>query len=416
MTRHQNHGIRKTCDCGRRRWSTCPHSWKLNFKWADKHYRLAIDREIGERIPDRNKAKAAADTIRTAIRNGTFRQKAPEAAAPANLTFAAFGTKWIEGERTGKVRKVGNDTACLATLGAVEIELGVTLATRPIGRITEDDIERVFAALRTTKAVSTRNHYLQTIKSLEKWGRRKGYLVRPWLGEFTSLKREKHARRDRRLVADSLTKAGQVKEPGEERRLLAAATPWLQRLIIAALETGCRRGELLSLQWQDVDQARNELTIRAEKAKDGDMRTLPISARLKGVLAMIRHAPDGKEHSATAFVFGDAVGGQVADPKKAWTKTCRTAGIVDLHFHDLRHEAGSRMLEAGWPIHHVQQMLGHADLKQTSTYLNVTRVGLQDSMRRFGTEPLHAVAPEAVEEHPPTGNAETDTSQKHLVN
>ena len=59
--------------------------------------------------------------------------------------------------------------------------------------------------------------------------------------------------------------------------------------------------------------------------------------------------------------------------------------VPDLHFHDLRHEAGSRLLEAGWPLHHVQEMLGHADLKQTSTYLNVTQVGLQDFMRRFGT-------------------------------
>jgi site-specific recombinase XerD len=46
---------------------------------------------------------------------------------------------------------------------------------------------------------------------------------------------------------------------------------------------------------------------------------------------------------------------------------------IDLHFHDLRHEAGSRLLEAGWPLHHVQHMLGHANLSQTSTYLNATQ-------------------------------------------
>ena len=88
------------------------------------------------------------------------------------------------------------------------------------------------------------------------------------------------------------------------------------------------------------------------------------------------------------------------------------AGITDLHFHDLRHEAGSRLLEAGWPLHHVQEMLGHADLKQTSTYLNVTQVGLQDSMRRFGTQPLQAVASEPESEHPPTGNDQPDKSSK----
>jgi hypothetical protein len=49
----------------------------------------------------------------------------------------------------------------------------------------------------------------------------------------------------------------------------------------------------------------------------------------------------------------------------------------------LRHEAGSRFIETGWPVHHVKNMLGHENLEQTSTYLNVTLVGLKDSMRRF---------------------------------
>jgi integrase-like protein len=57
---------------------------------------------------------------------------------------------------------------------------------------------------------------------------------------------------------------------------------------------------------------------------------------------------------------------------------------IDLHFHDLRHEGASRMLETGWPLHHIHHMLGHASLEQTSTYLNVEKTGLQDSMRRFG--------------------------------
>ena len=66
---------------------------------------------------------------------------------------------------------------------------------------------------------------------------------------------------------------------------------------------------------------------------------------------------------------------------------------IDLHFHDLQHEAGSRLVEAGWPIHHVAEMLGHSDLKQTSTYLNVGRLGLQESMRRFVDEPASRCNP-----------------------
>ncbi len=121
------------------------------------------------------------------------------------------------------------------------------------------------------------------------------------------------------------------------------------------METGCRRGELLSLQWADVSLRNNTITIRAEKAKDGDRRVLPVSQRLKGVLEMVRHGPDGKEHSPAAYVFGDSIGGRIGDPKKAWVKARTAAGITDLHFHNLRHEAGSRLLEAGWPLNHVQR-------------------------------------------------------------
>lgn len=68
-----------------------------------------------------------------------------------------------------------------------------------------------------------------------------------------------------------------------------------------------RRGELLSLQWGDVDLVRGELRVRAENAKSGRMREVPISPRLRGVLAMVEKGPDDKPHAPTAFVFGDDV-------------------------------------------------------------------------------------------------------------
>ena len=72
--------------------------------------------------------------------------------------------------------------------------------------------------------------------------------------------------------------------------------------------------------------------------------------------------------------------------------------VIDLHFHDLRHEAGCRWLEAGWPIHHVQEMLGHANLSQTSTYLHATELGLHESMARFDTSRGQSVAKRASDE------------------
>ena len=164
-------------------------------------------------------------------------------------------------------------------------------------------------------------------------------------------------------------------EPGEERRLLGAANPRLQNLIIAALESACRCGELLSLQWRDVDLERGEMTIRVEKAKDGDTRVLPISSRLKAVLKMAQTDPAGNDYPADKFVFGE-LGEKTGNISRAW-RTCvlkayghdpiwtSTAALapasltalraIDLHFHDLRHEGASRLLETGWPLHHVRR-------------------------------------------------------------
>ena len=61
----------------------------------------------------------------------------------------------------------------------------------------------------------------------------------------------------------------------------------------------------MSLQWRDVDLERGELTIRAEKAKDGDTRVLPMSSRLKAVLKMAQTDPAGNNYPAEAFVFGE---------------------------------------------------------------------------------------------------------------
>ena len=134
---------------------------------------------------------------------------------------------------------------------------------------------------------------MQLLKASFRWATRKGYLARNPITEDSALKRAKIAQRNRRLVADVLDKDGKLEEWGEERRLVAAAGPRLQNLIIAALETACRRGELLSLQWGDVNLERGELTIRAENAKDGDSRVLPISARLAAVLKMAKTDPAG---------------------------------------------------------------------------------------------------------------------------
>jgi integrase len=155
------------------------------------------------------------------------------------------------------------------------------------------------------------------------------------------------------------------------------------------------------------------------------------------VLDLLKLEPSGNRRPADHHVFGDAVGQPIASAKKAWESAVLRAnghaiwtdngGLaaasrtalreIDLHFHDLRHEAGSRMLESGWPLHHVQRMLGHSDVKQTATYLNAERVGLHDSMKRFGTKPSwQSVAITDATEQPTSSHDEQADEQQVTVN
>src|SRR6478752_2882614 len=87
-----------------------------------------------------------------------------------------------------------------------------------------------------------------------------------------------------------------------EEKLLRVSGSHLQALIIAALETCCREGELLGLQWADVSLGRGEIVLRAERTKDRETRVVPISSRLRAILEMRRADPDGRPFPPTAHV------------------------------------------------------------------------------------------------------------------
>jgi len=191
-------------------------------------------------------------------------------------------------------------------------------------------------------------------------------------------------------------------QQGEQERVFNAANPHLQALIVAALETACRVGELLSLQWHQVRWDLNEIHLPAKKTKALRRRDLPMSQALRAVLEMRRTDPHGRDYPSTAYVFGDVGGARVKSVKTAWenvvlkahgvtvkrektgrlTAACREAfAAIDLNFHDLRREAGSRFLEHGMAPHYVQAFLDHANLSTTSRYLNITSQGMHAALK-----------------------------------
>jgi len=157
----------------------------------------------------------------------------------------------------------------------------------------------------------------------------------------------------------------------------------LRDLIIAGIATRCRIGELLALQWKDVrvttghnGQTRQSAVLPAGKTKTNTTREVPVGSRLAAVLDVRRHAPDGTRLGPGAYVFGNEVGERIGSVKKAWPESLAAYRAINLHFHDLRREFGSRVLESGSSLIEARDLLGQSNISQTSTYLQSTTKAL----------------------------------------
>lgn len=150
-------------------------------------------------------------------------------------------------------------------------------------------------------------------------------------------------------------------EPGEEESLLAVAAqhsnPLMRPLIILAIETAMRLGELLGLEWDRVNLDKREIYL--PKTKNGKIRRVPLSARAIEVLKSI-------ERGASPQVFDSWAG--VTSFQHAWQRLRRKAGCNDLRFHDLRHEAASRFAEGGMDIIRIAAITGHSSLQMLKRY------------------------------------------------
>jgi integrase len=349
----------------------------VNFKWKGKHYRLSLDREADHEIKSKSDARIEFDRIRSEIRAGTFRASSAEQVR-GELTFSQFAKLWHEqnGQYLVRARDNGYRLALIEAFVLPGTDPPLTFGQKHASAITVGDIEAYRTERKGQQKLSavTVNHDLKLLRKIFNWGIRFGYLeLTPFKrGPVTTISLEREIPRNKRFQSEE-----------DEQRLLRAATPQLHAFIVGMLETACRPGELLSLQWGDVNLERGELTIRAAKSKTRTERILPISARLRAVLEMRQCDPTGEQFGPDAYVFGDEVGRQSTSVRKEWEKVRAKAGLDDFHLADLRHEAASRFEEFGVPTLYVSQFLGHANLTTTTRYLNSTRRGLHWAMERF---------------------------------
>jgi len=152
----------------------------------------------------------------------------------------------------------------------------------------------------------------------------------------------------------------------EEEKLLSFSNEYLKPIIITALNTGMRKSEILSLKWSNVDIENSVIRIDQTNTKNKKTRRVPINSKLKSLLLEQKLKSGGSEYvflspSGNPYKFHDSI-------KNAFNGACRKAGITEFRFHDLRHTAATRMIEAGASIVAVSKILGHSDLKMTMRY------------------------------------------------
>ncbi len=150
--------------------------------------------------------------------------------------------------------------------------------------------------------------------------------------------------RDRRLL------------PGEEDRILSECSPEMRIIVIVAIETAMRRGEIIGMRREWI----KGVVVTLPDTKNGTVRKVPFSKRALAALAELPINMNGK-----VFNYTDHGCTQM------FVKYCQRLGIRDLRFHDLRHEATSRFFEKGLDVMQVKSITGHKSLQMLSRYTHL---------------------------------------------
>lgn len=171
-----------------------------------------------------------------------------------------------------------------------------------------------------------------------------------------------------------------VLSPEEEGRLLAHCGPQIIPIVIAALHTGFRASELLSLTWEDIDFRKGMITVKAAYAKNGESRSVPMNDVLTATLQKTR-----MNRIVTGLVFCNRNGMPYRSFRTAFEHAVRQADIMNLTFHDLRHTFTSRLVMSGVNLPTVQALIGHKEISMTLRYTHLSSDHKQRAVRVLET-------------------------------
>lgn len=268
--------------------------------------------------------------------------------------FCEMMSRFVKEHRHYKGRVISKNT--LESYANSLKHLLPVFADMPLPRVTESSIERYIQKRQEEKAApASINRELALLSVAFNTARRKWKWIAINPCEGIGMLPENN-RRVRFLTQE------------EAENLYKALPEWLKPIVTVARNSGLRISNLLELEWNRVDLFRKTIVIG--KTKNGDPLGLPMTNIVFKTLKEVNRV----RHINTSLVFPDNRG-QTRNRivvGAAFKTACQKAGIMDFHFHDLRHDFASNLVSRGVDIYSVKELLGHKDLQMTARYAHLS--------------------------------------------
>ena len=189
--------------------------------------------------------------------------------------------------------------------------------------------------------------------------------------------KNRERKRERFLTEGEFRRLGRVLDEAETCKGVSVHTVAAIRLLLL---TGCRKGEILNLRWDQVDLEAGELCLPDTKTGP---RTITLSPEAASVLARIPRLPDNP-----FAIPGKIQGKAMRNLNDPWDIVCERAGLEDMRLHDCRHSYASRALALGESLPMIGRLLGHTQVETTARYAHLA----QDSVRESAVRVADSIA------------------------
>jgi integrase len=408
-SRLRHHGLRKRCRCRRKDWPKCAHAWHLNYQpRGGTHYRVSLDRVLGRHVDSKSEAEIEARNIRTAIDAGTFRPKPysgePTATPEPVETLERYARTWL---RTAALNLKASTVRFYTD--NIENHVVPVVGAVPIGAVSRKHCrELVTAAREKGLKVATVRGIARTLSVVLSQAVEDEHLA-----ANPALKLGKYLRRgdEPKPHIDPLTRAEAMHLLNVAHDHVPEWHPWL----LTALRTGLRLGELLALQWGDIDWhggfiqvQRNLVGGKLTTPKNHQCRRVDLSRQLRATLRLWRRRKSAEwlklGRPRPTWVFSSVVGTPFdeSNVRKAYGRILEQAELRHRRIHDLRHTFASLLIQQGESLVYVKEQMGHASIQITVDIYghlvpggNRAAVDRLDDPRESVAQPLHTPAPTA---------------------